>query len=107
MADDLNITGLSLGPVSPLRPGQQQTGKKQGAQPAAERFAEVLRKSIQEVAELQGKADEAIRQLLSGDLDDINEVLIAVEKADIAFNTMMQIRNKIVAAYEEIMRMQL
>ena len=106
MADDLNIAGLGIGPVAPLKPGQVSAAKGKGAVPAAERFAELLRTAIEEVTELQGKADETIRQLLSGDIQNVNEVLVAVEKADIAFNTMMQIRNKIITAYEEIMRMQ-
>ena len=55
---------------------------------------------------LQNEADTTIRQLVAGEIKDVTETMVAVEKADVAFQTMMTVRNKVVAAYEEIMRMQ-
>ena len=55
---------------------------------------------------LQNVADTTIKQLVSGEIKDVSDAMIAVEKADVAFQTMMVVRNKMVAAYEEIMRMQ-
>jgi flagellar hook-basal body complex protein FliE len=45
-------------------------------------------------------------ELMKGDRSDVQNVMIAVEKADIAFQLMMQVRNKIVSAYQEVSRMQ-
>jgi flagellar hook-basal body complex protein FliE len=69
-------------------------------------FAAMLKDSISEVDRLQKEADRSIERLTVGDETDIHETVIAMEKADIAFKLMVQVRNKIVGAYEEIMRMQ-
>jgi flagellar hook-basal body complex protein FliE len=65
-------------------------------------FKDFLLNSIQEVNSMQQSADEAVEKLGTG--GDVNpaEVLTAVQKADIAFRMMMQIRNKIVQAYQEV-----
>jgi len=65
-------------------------------------FKDFLLSSIEEVNAMQQAADRAVEQLAVG--GDVNpaEVLTAVQKADIAFRMMMQIRNKIVQAYQEV-----
>jgi flagellar hook-basal body complex protein FliE len=65
-------------------------------------FKDVLLNSIQEVNSLQQEASHAVESLATG--GDVNpaEVLTAVQKADIAFRMMMQIRNKLVQAYDEV-----
>ncbi len=70
-------------------------------------FQQVLADSIGEVERLQTEADTTIKKLVSGEIRDVTDAMIAVEKADVGFQTMMGIRNKMVAAYEEIMRMQI
>ncbi len=69
-------------------------------------FADVLAGAVTEVQRLQSEADSQIQQLVSGEVKDATEAMVAVEKADVSFQTMMAIRNKMVAAYEEVMRMQ-
>ena len=49
---------------------------------------------------------QQVTDLLKGDRSDVHNVMIAVEKADIAFQLMLQVRNKIVSAYQEVSRMQ-
>ncbi len=73
---------------------------------AKESFADVLKSSIEKVNGLQNEADQATQYLLVGKDTNIHQVMIAVEKADLSFQMMMQVRNKIVNAYEEMMRMQ-
>lgn len=69
-------------------------------------FWETLKKSIDQVNEAQIDADQALSDMLAGKQQDLHQTLIAMEKADITFQLMMQIRNKIVSAYEEINRIQ-
>ena len=57
------------------------------------------------MARLQAEADTAVKQLVAGEVKDVTDAMVAVEKADLSFQTMMAVRNKMVAAYEEIMRM--
>ena len=70
-----------------------------------ESFGKMLARSLDEVNQLKLNADEAINDLAVGKQKDIHQTMIALEKADVAFQLMMQVRNKIVAAYETIMRM--
>ncbi len=69
-------------------------------------FASVLQKSLNEVNDLQQKADASIAALASGEKVSMHETMIAMEQADVSFRLMMQVRNKIVEAYQEILRMQ-
>jgi flagellar hook-basal body complex protein FliE len=69
-------------------------------------FGQVLGKYIGEVNDLQGKANNAIEKLVTGKSKNIHETMLAVEKAEIAFKTMNQIRMKVIDAYREIMKMQ-
>jgi flagellar hook-basal body complex protein FliE len=69
-------------------------------------FSDVLKDSIQKVTELEKEADKEVEKLVKMESQDIHNTMIAIEKADMTFQMMMQIRNKIISAYEEIMRMQ-
>ncbi|ABC76850.1 flagellar hook-basal body complex protein FliE [Syntrophus aciditrophicus] len=69
-------------------------------------FSDVLRNTIQDINKLQSDADEAISGVQVHDTGSIHEAMIALEKASISFQTMMQVRNKIIDAYQEVMRMQ-
>jgi flagellar hook-basal body complex protein FliE len=69
-------------------------------------FGDALKTAINQVEEMHGSAEQQMTELLKGDRGDVQNVMIAVEKADVAFQLMMQVRNKIVSAYQEISRMQ-
>ncbi len=69
-------------------------------------FGDVLKESIKKVGEMEKEADKEVEKLTKMETKDIHNTMIALEKADITFQTMMQVRNKIISAYEEIMRMQ-
>jgi len=81
-------------------------GKKQASSKiSSESFSQIFSKSIEEVNKLQKQADKAIEKLATGEAKDIAQAMIAMEKANLSFQLMTQMRNKIVEAYEEIMRM--
>jgi flagellar hook-basal body complex protein FliE len=92
-----SLSGLS--PALPLSGGGLA---KPDAVQGTMSFKDVLLNSIDQVNSMQKAADQAVEQLATG--GDVNpaEVLTAVQKADIAFRMMMQIRNKIVQAYQEV-----
>lgn len=69
-------------------------------------FKDVLAEAVGEVQRLQAEADATIKQLVAGEIKDVTEAMVAVERADVSFQTLMAVRNKLVSAYEEIMRMQ-
>jgi flagellar hook-basal body complex protein FliE len=79
-------------PARPTHPGQQPSVS----------FKDVLMKQLEQVNRLQQDAEMAIEDLVSGKRDDMDAVLIAKQKADIAFQMLLQVRNKMMDAYEEV-----
>ena len=69
-------------------------------------FADTLKEAVNNVNNMQLDADHKAQELATGKTDDIAGVMIATEKADIALRAMVQVRNKIIDAYQEIMKMQ-
>jgi flagellar hook-basal body complex protein FliE len=69
-------------------------------------FSETLTQAVRDVNALQSEAGKAIERMVSGEATDMHEVMIAVEKAKTSFELLMEIRNKTIDAYKELMRMQ-
>ena len=99
-----NITPTRL--TSPLMPEQSRKSAGQGTEASEGSFGQWLQHSLSEVNELQQKADLSAQQLVSGETKDIHGTMIAMQKASVAFNLVMEVRNKVITAYEEIKRMQ-
>lgn len=70
-------------------------------------FGKVLLDALTEVNNLQIEADEAIQSVALGQEADLHRAIIAMEKANLALGLTVQVRNKVIEAYQEIMRMQL
>ena len=70
-------------------------------------FKSILSDSIQQVQNTRDFATHTVEQFLSGENQDLHEVAIAAQKAEISFDLFLQLRNKVVSAYQEVMRMQL
>jgi flagellar hook-basal body complex protein FliE len=92
----------NLGP--PLVIPDKAAGIKQESDNKA--FGSMLKDSINEVNRLQSDANTSIEKLQSNQSASIHETMIAMEKASISFQTMLAVRNKVVEAYQEIMRLQ-
>ncbi|MEW6057829.1 MAG: flagellar hook-basal body complex protein FliE [Bdellovibrionota bacterium] len=69
-------------------------------------FSQMLKDSLDKVNEVQLQADRAAQELTAGKNKNIHETMLILEKADMSFKLAMQVRNKIIEAYREIMRMQ-
>jgi flagellar hook-basal body complex protein FliE len=78
-----------------------KVGGKSGAS-----FEDAIKDALKEVSEIQNEAEKAIYNFAKGEIKDIHTVVIEMEKADISLQTLLQVRNKLLTAYEEIMRMQ-
>ncbi|MCC6681695.1 MAG: flagellar hook-basal body complex protein FliE [Phycisphaeraceae bacterium] len=99
MADPLGLIG-SVGATS-LLSAPKAVGQAGGV-PGGPSFKDVLLKNIEQVNRLQQDADAAIEDLVSGRRDDLDAVLMAKQKADVAFQMLLQVRNKVMDAYEEV-----
>jgi flagellar hook-basal body complex protein FliE len=81
--------------------------KGMGEQPAEGKgFSHVLKDAIDDINKLQMNADEKIAKVQLDNTASIHEAMIALEQASISFRAMMQVRNKILDAYQEVMRTQ-
>lgn len=69
-------------------------------------FRDVLGSAIDDIHQLESQAEAKVAGVIDGTGADVHSAMIAVEKADLSFQLMMQVRNKIVSAYQEISRMQ-
>jgi flagellar hook-basal body complex protein FliE len=69
-------------------------------------FAGVLQSMVEQTSALDAKASQAVTGLLSGQGVDIHDAMIATEKANMAFELALQVRNKAVGAYQQMMAMQ-
>ena len=91
------IPSINISGIAPqLQPGAANSPD------ATTAFKEVLLEGLDQVNQMQQSADAAVEQLFTGGEVDPAEVLTAVQKADMSFRLMMQIRNKLVQAYQEI-----
>ncbi|MEW6447603.1 MAG: flagellar hook-basal body complex protein FliE [Bacillota bacterium] len=94
----MEVTRAGLGMLLPeARRGQS----------SADTFGEVLNRMINEVNAAQVKADEAVKGFLTGEIQDLQQVVIAGEEARLMLELAVQVRNKLVEAYQEISRMQI
>lgn len=104
MPDPLRIPGIN---ARDMEIGAKQLRPAQTTRPAEGRsFKDMLADAVTEVQKLQTEADQTVKQLVAGEIKDVSEAMVAVEKADVSFRTMMTVRSKVLTAYEEIMRMQ-
>ena len=88
-----------------LSPKASSFSSQKTASPDPASFGQIFKGSLERVDQLQKEADASITDLATGRQTDIHQTMIAVEKADVSFELLMQIRNKLIAAYERIMHM--
>jgi len=93
---DMNVSGLTRS-QGLLQPGIEKKESGKG-------FDKVMEEAINTASQIREDADKAVRELASG--GDVTQAIVAMEKADMSFQLMVEVRNKLLNAYEEIMRMQ-
>lgn len=99
------VEPVSSGGVPPIQPGRP-LGPVEGKEGGAS-FKDILLDSIEEANRLQQEADVLVGKYFTGGTENLSDVLSAVEKAELAFKTLMEVRNKLVEAYQEINRMRI
>jgi len=84
----------------------EQKGSSQAPQdPKGPSFGEALEGALRSTEQGLTRADEAAKAYISGEGGDLHNVMLEMERADVQFKTMLQVRNKLVEAYREVMRM--
>lgn len=92
-------------PVQPIASPASISPK--GNESAAGQFVDTLKSAIGKANEIQLQANQAVDALMTGQTQDLHRTMVALQEADASFQLMMQIRNKLIGAYEEIQRMQI
>jgi len=94
--------------LQPIAPGiGESSGKTSGvSDPSVPSFKDTMKTFLTDVNAMQNHADKSIEKMVAGEITDVHQVMLAVEEANLAFNLMMEIRGKMVDAYQEVMRMQ-
>lgn len=70
-------------------------------------FADLINDLIQDTNNQQGRVEESVKQLITGETDSIHDVVLTASQADLAFRLVMEIRDRLIASYQEVMRMQM
>ena len=97
-----------INPLGPIKAGgivEKGLGIKRKTEGPS--FKETFSNFLSDVNQMQQKADQSIQKMISGEITDVHQVMSSVEEAGVAFNMMMEIRNKVMDAYQEIMRIRL
>ncbi len=103
----LKLSGLSIPNIAPISPpdtGAIGSGPDAGSGIS---FKDILGNAISSVEGARTSANQAVGKFLSGDGEDLHSTILATQRADLEFQMFLQVRNKVVSAYQEVMRMQM
>lgn len=100
---------MAMSPISTSLPSIQGIPRREPlAEPKTEStdaFRALLDQSIRTVSQNQNAASTAVDKFLSGEEEDTHKMMMEVQRADLSFELFVQVRNKVVQAYQEVMRM--
>ena len=92
-----SITPVALPSIAPPAGAAQSSGE----------FGNILSTAMNSIQSLQSNAADSVQKFLSGENEELHSTVLATQKADMAFQLGLQVRNKVVDAYQEVMKMQL
>jgi len=104
--DDMTIKSTGLSSIGDLA-GASSAVNPMGGSHSGGSFLGSLKDAIAQVNEVQLDASQAVDKFVSGESENVHHMMMALQKADVSFQLMMQVRNKLVSAYEDIQRMQM
>ena len=96
---------LPIGSITTIDPVAAKANVSEASGSGAS-FKELIKDAVSEVNKLQSQADQSAVKLATGELEDVHRAMIDMQKAKLALDLTIQVRNKVIEAYQEIMRMQ-
>jgi flagellar hook-basal body complex protein FliE len=102
MADINNISGLSSAELLAKKNSQNNATNDSGKD-----FASLLKAGVDDVNKLQKTSEKAMSDIATGQVKDLHQAAIAIDKAEMSMKLMLEVRNKAVSAYKEILRTQM
>jgi flagellar hook-basal body complex protein FliE len=107
MNSGINPLDWRFQPIEAIVDLGPQARQQEQAENDAPSFVDMLRSQLDQVIDLQNEAEHLQQELAAGRIDDVNQVILAVQKADLALAFTLELRNKVIEAYQEISRMQI
>ncbi len=107
MMAPISAVARSTTPLSGLPTAQSQSGPGNAIAATGAGFGDALKDAVHALGDLGAQADASTLQLATGEAVDVHDVMLQVEQASLGFQVALQVRNKLVDAYQEIMRMSL
>ena len=101
----MNISGLNPSLI-PQLPSLGGTSGTANAGQTGDSFGSIVRNAVESLEQTQKGAEQEIAKAVTGESPDLHRTIIALQTADLNFQLGMQVRNKLIGAYDEIMRMQ-
>ena len=92
--------------IDPSNFQQKMPGAASTSSDSSSGFWDTLKTTLNQVQQVQSDADQKVTDLVTGKGEDIHSAMAAVEKADLSFQLVMQVRNKIVQAYQQVSQIQ-
>lgn len=107
----MSISGISAGiasgvaPVS--QPGTAGMGGLGSLAPTDQPFSKMMNQMLHEVTQSQSRMDQDVTSLATGEADNVHEIVLNVAQADLMFRLVMEVRDKLISSYQDVMRMQI
>lgn len=101
---------IELNGIRPFREvdfSQERPGQTREAGSSGESFADMLTRAVGSVDETMKESDQNVQDFIAGKTDNVHDVMISMQRAQLSFQMMVEMRNKAVEAYHEISRMQI
>jgi flagellar hook-basal body complex protein FliE len=105
--DISTLNNMPLYSLNQVTGSESQNSDSSGAQNEELSFSQIINQKLEEAISLQKEADQLTESFSVGEPVEIHQMLIAMEKADLALRQAVEIRNKVIEAYQEIERMQI
>jgi flagellar hook-basal body complex protein FliE len=98
----------SIAPIAPIQtPASTSSSSLSSSGASGSSFSDILSGAIGEVEGARSSANQSVERFLSGEGEDLHTTILASQRADLEFQMFMQVRNKVVSAYQEIMKLQM
>ena len=101
------VDPIGMNRIDGVGPVQRPSGAEAPGAAGGPSFKDTMAKALAEVNQITAAADESIEKYMTGQTDNVGEVMSAVQKADLAFSALQQVRNKLMEAYQEIQQMRI
>lgn len=102
----MNINGINSSILSSQFTSLERTGSAPGVDSSSTSFGSVVRDAVESLEDIQKGSEQEIARAVTGESPDLHRTIAALQTADLSFQFALQVRNKVIGAYEEIMRMQ-